>query len=45
MYLQGTLGKISDEIRKKSVEVIRELGPVCIGSATIIKHFGLTGAR
>ncbi len=42
VHLQGNVGKISDEIRKKTVEVIKELSPICIGSATVILGTGLS---
>ncbi len=40
--LKGTEGRISDELRKKSVEIIGQLSAVCRGSATVVIGVGLS---
>ncbi len=39
----GTAGRIEDDVRKKSVEAVRQLGPICLGSASLVLDPGLRG--
>lgn len=39
--VDGSVGRISDDVRQKSVEIMTKLGKSCIGSATVVLGSGL----
>ncbi len=42
--IQQNVGRIGDEVREKSMEIMKSLAPVCLGSATCILGKGLAAS-